>query len=68
MTSVGEVLKIFSEREYSGRTRVRASEVCQGLPTTEREEKAGQILKVLKKAKSEEEFLLMMAEAHLITE
>lgn len=68
MTNAGEVLKIFSEREYSGSTRVRASEVCQGLPTPEREEKAGQILSILKKAKSEEEFLLMMAEAHLITE
>ena len=32
----GNVLKIFSEREYSGSTRVRASEVCQGLPTPER--------------------------------
>lgn len=52
----GEVLKIFSEREYSGSTRVRASEVCQGLPTPEREEKAGQILSILKKQNRKKSF------------
>ncbi len=60
MSNRGKLLKMFSTKELSMNTQIKASATFRGMTDLQKEERAGRMLTMLQDSKTEQEFISKM--------